>query len=99
MDQGDDYKALWDTSQEAVVPHRLASHPAFKRMGVAKSLLTKAEAIAKEKGLRSVRIDTNQKNKATNTLFPQLGYQYVGNISLTGREGLFSCYEKFIVDL
>ena len=99
MDQGDDYKKIWDTSQESVVPHRLATHPAFKRMGVAKSLLSKAEEIAKEKALKSIRIDTNQKNKATNTLFPQLGYHYVGDIGLTGREGLFSCYEKNMTDI
>ena len=44
-----------------------------------------------------VRIDTNTMNKATNHLFPILGYKFVGEIGLTGRDPLrFNCFEKYI---
>ena len=54
FDQGDDYSAVWDISQKAVVPHRLAVHPKAQGKGVAKLLLLKAEELAKESGCLSV---------------------------------------------
>lgn len=96
-DQGEDYKAVWDVSIEAIVPHRLAVHPDCRGKGVAKALLGHAEILAKEMGISWIRVDTNTKNNATNKLFPQMGFQYVGEISLTGRQGLrFNCFEKAV---
>jgi len=55
-DQGDDYAAVWDISQDAIVPHRLAVHPKAQGRGVAKSLLQKAEDLAVLRGFKSVSI-------------------------------------------
>lgn len=96
-DQGQDYAAVWNISEEAIVPHRLAVHPDSQGQGVAKAFMAYAEQLARENSIRSVRVDTNKMNEVTNAIFPKLGYSYVGEITLTGREGqLFNCYEKFV---
>jgi len=96
-DQGKDYEAVWNTSEEAIVPHRLAVHPEGQGQGIAKAFMGYAEQLAKDCGIKSVRVDTNTQNAVTNGLFPKHGYHFVGEITLTGREGqLFNCYEKFV---
>jgi ribosomal protein S18 acetylase RimI-like enzyme len=96
MDQEPDYAQVgWDISEPAVVVHRLAVDPAFRGAGVASSLMQTAESVAVERGLSVVRVDTNTQNKATQRLFPKLGYRLAGEIDLQIRPGLrFFCYEK-----
>ena len=95
-DQEPDYAQVgWDISEPAIVVHRLAVDPAFRGAGVASSLMETAERIAVERGISVVRVDTNTQNEATQRLFPKLGYQLAGEISLQLRPGLrFFCYEK-----
>lgn len=85
----------FDLSQRAIVTHRLAVDPAFRGRGVAVALLNQAEQLAIERGIRFLRIDTNSENQVTRALFPKLGYQYAGEITLSFRPGLrFLAYEK-----
>ncbi|PRP75981.1 N-acetyltransferase [Planoprotostelium fungivorum] len=93
-----DYKdANWDISQPYVVVHRLAVSPAARGKGIAAALLTQAEVVARTEGLEYVRMDTNTQNKATQQLFPKLGYRFTGEIGLRHRPGLrFVCFEKKI---
>lgn len=85
----------FDLNQRAIVTHRLAVDPAFRGRGVAQALLTQAEQLAHERGIRFLRIDTNSQNQVTQKLFPKLGYQYAGDITLSFRPGLrFLAYEK-----
>lgn len=84
-----------DITAAAVVTHRLAVSTRFAGRGIAKALLNKAEEVAIQKGIKFLRTDTNSNNKATQKLFPTLGYIYKGNITLALRPGLnFYCYEK-----
>jgi ribosomal protein S18 acetylase RimI-like enzyme len=54
-----------------------------------------AEAVARERGIVALRVDTNTQNQITQRLFPKLGYELAGEISLSFRAGLrFLCYEK-----
>jgi ribosomal protein S18 acetylase RimI-like enzyme len=96
MDQEPDYAQVgWDINEPAIVVHRLAVDPAFRGAGVASSLMQTAERIAVGRGIFVVRVDTNTQNAATQRLFPKLGYQLAGEISLEIRPGLrFFCYEK-----
>jgi ribosomal protein S18 acetylase RimI-like enzyme len=96
MDQELDYAQVgWDLNKPAIVVHRLAVDPAFRGAGVATALMQKAEEIAVERGITSLRVDTNTHNEATQRLFPKLGYELAGEISLQIRPGLrFFCYEK-----
>ena len=45
-DQSPEYADCgWDLSEDAAVPHRLAIHPDYQRLGIAKSFLQKAEGL------------------------------------------------------
>ena len=96
QDQDPEYAdADWDPAEPAVVTHRLAVAPAAQGLGVAQALLLQAEAEARRLGLRTLRVDTNSENAATQQLFPKLGYRFAGEIKLAFRPGLrFFCYEK-----
>ena len=96
QDQDPEYAdANWDAAEPALVTHRLAVSPAAQGRGVAAALLRQAEHEASQLGLRTLRVDTNSENKATQQLFPKLGYRFAGEIKLAFRPGLrFFCYEK-----
>jgi len=85
----------WDISELAIVVHRLAVDPMFQGKGVAGALMMQAEAVAHERQITVLRVDTNTQNQATQKLFPKLGYLLSGEIELGFRSGLrFLCYEK-----
>ncbi|MDF3077955.1 MAG: family N-acetyltransferase [Sphingobacteriaceae bacterium] len=85
----------WDITEPAIVVHRLAVHTGFQGRGIAAALLMQAEVVAKNRNIPLVRVDTNTKNLATQKLFPKLGYEFAGEISLAFRPGLsFYCYQK-----
>jgi ribosomal protein S18 acetylase RimI-like enzyme len=96
QDQDPEYAdADWDAAEPALVTHRLAVAPAAQGRGVAAALLRQAEHEASQLGLRTLRVDTNSENTATQQLFPKLGYRFAGEIKLAFRPGLrFFCYEK-----
>jgi len=95
-DQDPEYAEVgWDLDETAIVTHRLAVSPQFHGQGVAVALMQKAEDEAIRRGIHALRIDTNSMNKATQQLFPKMGYVYAGEIGLSYRPGLrFYCYEK-----
>ena len=97
-DQDAEYaQANWDVTEPALVTHRVAVDPAAQGRGVAVALLQKAEELARQQGLRVLRVDTNSENQATQRLFPKLGYRFAGEITLAFRPGLrFFCYEKWV---
>jgi ribosomal protein S18 acetylase RimI-like enzyme len=96
QDQEPDYAQVgWDINEPAIVVHRIAVDPAFRGAGIAGALMLKAEEVAQERGISVLRVDTNTQNQATQRLFPKLGYELAGEISLEFRPGLrFLCYEK-----
>ncbi len=98
-DQQPEYANVgWEIAETAVVVHRLAVDPEFRGRGVAETLMRKAEAVARERGILLLRVDTNTQNQATQSLFPKLGYLLAGDTAFAGRPGLsFRCYEKRLV--
>jgi N-acetylglutamate synthase-like GNAT family acetyltransferase len=95
-DQDEEYADVgWNINETAIVTHRLAVSVYHQGLGIAKALLQKAEEVARQQSISILRVDTNSENKATQKLFPQLGYTFAGEITLAFREGLrFFCYEK-----
>jgi len=88
-------QADWNNEEPALIVHRLAVDPALRRGGVARALMQQAEIVAKAQGISTIRVDTNIENRATQGLFPNLGYRFAGEISLRIRPGQrFLCYEK-----
>lgn len=98
QDQDPEYAdADWDFAEPALVTHRLAVAPSARGLGVAQALMQQAETEARRLGLRTLRVDTNSENAATQQLFPKLGYRYAGEIQLVRKPGLrFFCYEKWL---
>jgi len=97
-DQEAEYEKVgWDISEPAIVTHRLAVSAHFRGLGIAAALLQQAEKEALSQNIKTLRIDTNTRNQATQKLFPKLGYILAGEIDLGFRPGLrFYCYEKRI---
>jgi len=95
-DQDQGYTQVgWDITELAIVVHRVAVDPAFQGQGVAAALMAKAEEVARSRGISALRVDTNTNNQVTQRLFPKLGYELAGEITLAFRPGLrFLCYEK-----
>lgn len=85
----------WDVEEAGVMVHRLAVDPKFRGAGVAAALMQKAEEVAADRGVPTVRTDTSTENAAAQRLFSKLGYLQVGEIGLWFRPGLrVLCYEK-----
>ena len=85
----------WDIAETAVVVHRLVVDPAQRGKGLAALLMQQAEAVAKERGIGVLRVDTNTRNEASQRLFPKLGYTLAGEFTLGFRPGMrFVGYEK-----
>lgn len=97
-DQDPEYTdAGWDILEQAIVTHRLAVDPDCHGLGIAKTLMNQAELVAETLGIKILRVDTNSENMATKSLFPKLGYEFSGEISLAKRPGLrFYCYQKLL---
>lgn len=95
-DQDPEYAQVgWDLSELAIVTHRLAVSIHHRGQGIAEALLRKAEEEAIRRDIKTLRIDTNSMNTATQKLFPKLGYTFAGEIGLSYRPNLrFYCYEK-----
>ncbi|MCZ4242663.1 GNAT family N-acetyltransferase [Pedobacter punctiformis] len=97
-DQDPEYAdAGWNINEKAIVTHRLAVDPDQQGKGIARGLMEQAEVVAKACGINILRVDTNSENMATQALFPKLGYQFSGEITLAKRPGLrFFCYQKLL---
>ena len=95
-DQDPEYAEVgWDLNETAIVTHRLAVSARYRGQGIAAKLLEQAEQEAINRGIKTLRIDTNSENSATQQLFPKLGYRFAGEIGLGFRPNLrFYCYEK-----
>lgn len=95
-DQAPEYAQVgWNIHEPAIVVHRIAVDPDFTGRGIAIALMQQAEAVARERGIAKLRVDTNTQNQVTQRLFPKLGYTLAGEITLDFRPGLnFLCYEK-----
>jgi GNAT superfamily N-acetyltransferase len=94
-DSGDDYKQLWDISEIAVVPHRICVSVSARGLGVTKKFMRQAEVLAKERGHKSVRVDTNKQNGAMQHIFKELDYTNLGELKLASRPALtFIGYDK-----
>jgi len=86
-----------DVSQTAVVVHRLAVSPRHQGKGIAAALMQEADAEAVRQDIAILRIDTNKQNLAAQALFPKLGYEFKGEITLEFRPGLgFVVFEKLL---
>ena len=77
--------------------HRLAVHPDYQKIGLAKSMMEYAENFAKKNNYVSIRLDTFSKNLRNIKFYEIRGYVKLENIFLPNQsEYPFHCYEKII---
>ena len=67
---------------EVLVIHTLGVHPQRKGHGYAKEVVLFAEALAKEKGCKTIRLDTFEENAPAEHLYTNLGYTFRGKIRI-----------------
>ena len=68
-------------------------------MKIAQKLLEYADELAKNNGVKTIRLDVRKGNVPAIKLYERCGYTYVGAINLDFRGsdlGLFELYEKII---
>ena len=77
--------------------HRLAVHPSFQKKGIARKMMDYAEAFAKSKNHKSIRLDTFSKNHRNNKFYKLRGYIKLGDVFFPNQSVFpFHCYEKLI---
>jgi ribosomal protein S18 acetylase RimI-like enzyme len=75
--------------------HRLAVLPEMQGKGIAKEMMSFAERYGKERGCKSIRLDTYGENKLSNALYKKLGYTQAGAMTFPGYlKGEYFSYEK-----
>ena len=88
----------WKVPRPALVIHRLAVAPEFRRLGVAEGLLAFAEARAGALGLAGLRSDTSEANPAMNALFAKRAWKFVGKLRFPDAKVGFRGWEKPVPD-
>lgn len=85
-----------DTSEKAIVPHRVAVSVEYRGQRIAEKFFVKAEELAKELGIDLVRVDTNVKNLAMRHIIEKMGYQHFGDVGFSFKpaDQRFCCFEK-----
>tara|TARA_B100000214_G_scaffold8714_1_gene6351 strand:+ start:420 stop:929 length:510 start_codon:yes stop_codon:yes gene_type:complete len=77
--------------------HRLAVHPRFQKKGIARKMMDYAEAFAKSKNYKSIRLDTFSKNHRNNKFYKLRGYIKLDDVFFPNQSVFpFHCYEKLI---
>ncbi|MBP1744707.1 MAG: acetyltransferase [Firmicutes bacterium] len=93
-----EYEELdWSSKEKAMVVHRMAVNPKFRRKGIASGMMKFADELANSRGIRCMKTDTYSVNPKMNALFVKCGYKFVGEMSFLGKEKPFNSYEKFLI--
>lgn len=86
----------WQQTPPALVIHKVAVHPDAQRQGVGSFLFDFAVSLAKEQGLKSIRIDTYCLNGKMQALIRKFGFHYMGNVHFPARPLAYRVYEKVL---
>lgn len=84
----------WTVPRPALIVHRLAVAPEFRRQGVGDGLFEFAESRAVHLGLEGLRSDTSTANAGMNALFARRGWSRVGTLRFPHATVSFQAWEK-----
>lgn len=87
---------VWQSSEKAMIVHRMAVNSNFRNQGVGISLLKFSEELALKNGVSYLKTDTYSINDKMNSLFKKFGFKLVGEMEFLGKEKPFYCYDKII---
>lgn len=78
-------KAKWSVDAddaELLVIHILGVHSSFSGKGIAKQMLQKAIDLAKETGIKTIRLDVLEGNVPAERAYVKMGFQYVETLQM-----------------
>lgn len=89
-------KGQWLTpmEQKYVVIHRLAFDPAFRGCGLSAAVFALAQDFCRERGIQSIRVDTDPENKIMQHCMKKAGFIQCGTIFFAGSDKL--AFEKVL---
>lgn len=77
--------------------HRLAVHPKYQKLGIARQLMDFAENFAQHSQMKSIRLDTFSQNPRNIRFYKARGYNYRGDVYFVNQsKHPFHCFEKQI---
>lgn len=86
----------WSLKETAMVVHRMAVNPAYRKIGIGTELIKFTDEFALKNNVHYLKTDTYSINTKMNALFVKYGYKLVGEMSFLGKEKSFYCYEKVL---
>ena len=86
----------WSAPGPAMVIHKLAVDPAVQRQGVAGALFAHCEALARQRGIASLRIDTYSLNDRMQALIRKQGFTPAGAVHFPLNPLPYPCFEKVL---
>ena len=90
------YGLNWSLNEDAMIVHRMAVNPDYRRSGIGTELMKFADELALENNIRYLKTDTYSINTKMNALFKKCGYDFIGEMNFLGKEKSFYCYEKIL---
>jgi len=85
-----------DKKNQFLVVHRLGVKEEFWNKKIGKELMLFTENLLKERGLKSIRLDTYSGNPKAMEFYRRLGYRELGTINLKPNKNEYYCFEKII---
>ena len=96
-EEPEEYLGLnWSSNKKAMVIHRMAVNPNFRKTGIASKLVDFAEKLAVENNVSYLKSDTYSINSKMNLLLTKCGFIKIGEMSFLGKEKSFYCYDKIL---
>ncbi len=71
------YLGMWEVFDEGHITN-LASHPEFRRRGVAEALLKHLIKLAPQQGIQHLTLEVRRSNVAAQSLYQKLGFVHMG---------------------
>lgn len=91
--------SLEASGDDVLVIHTLCIPPEMAGKGLGKTFVEFSERLAKEKGCRTIRLDTYEGNIPAASLYRKLGYKYVGSAEFNFQNVIMEnliCFDKII---
>jgi len=90
----DAIEGAWLTTGPYLVLHRVAASAQAKGKGIATEFFRMAEELCRERGVPSIKVDTNFDNQPMLRILAKLGYTYCGEVYFRGSAR--RAYEKVV---
>jgi ribosomal protein S18 acetylase RimI-like enzyme len=81
--------------KQVMVLHALGVHPAYAGRGVGRQMVQKAVCLAREAGMRALRLDVLSGNVPAEKLYESLGFQKVQTVSMYYPDTGWTDYEGY----